>query len=150
MESAAAMPNFLVSKQRVSYLAHVSLPISAAQKCELLVTLGSGDSLFSQDLLKKVSGQVKENSISSSLSLAKLTRLKSLGRGKSSSSAGTVGSSQGTGSSGFSSPLDYGRAGPSSSYGKHSVSPSHRGGGKRSKDGRSMSPSAKSHRGFRS
>ena len=72
----------------------------------------------------------------------------SLSRGKSSSSSRTASSSRGASSSGFSSPLDYGRASPSSSYGKRSASPSHRGGGKRSKGGRGMSPSVKSHQGF--
>ena len=139
-ETAAAMSDFIVSKRRESYLGHVSLPISASQKRELLVTPGSGESLFVQDLVGKVSGQVKDDSfISSTLSLAKLARSQSLGRGKSSSSSRTAGSSQGAGSSGYSSPLDYSRAGPSSLYGKHSSSPSRHGDGKRGKGGRGVS-----------
>ena len=70
---AAAMSDFVVSKCKESHLAHVSIPISASQKREQLVSLGSDSSLFDQSLLERVSGQVKEDSfISSSLSLAKL------------------------------------------------------------------------------
>ena len=88
------------------------MPISASQKRAFLITLGSGDSLFDQELLEKVFGQVKEDSfISSTMSLAKLARSKSIGRGKSSSSSGLSGSSQGAVSSGYSSPLDCYRAG---------------------------------------
>ena len=83
-------------------MAHVSLPLSAPQKRELLVTPGSEASLFDQSLLEKVSGLVKKDSlISSSLSLAKLAFAKSGGRDKSSS----VGSAQGAGSSLYSSPM---------------------------------------------
>ena len=93
---AAAMSDFLVSKRRESYLAHVSLPISTSQKRELLVSPGSDMSLFDQELLEKVSGQLKGDSfISSSLSLAKLAGAKSGSKGKSSSSSSF---SQGTGS----------------------------------------------------
>ena len=106
-------------KRRETYLGYVSLPISTSQKRELPITPGSGESLFSQDLLKKVSGQVKEDSfISSTVSLAKLARCQSLGRGKSSSSSGTSGSSLRSGFSGYTSPLDYGRAVHSSSPGR--------------------------------
>ena len=74
------MSDFIVSKRRESYLGHASLPLSAAQKCELQVTLGSGTALFDQDLLEKACDQVKGDSfISSSLSLAKLARSQSLG-----------------------------------------------------------------------
>ena len=116
------MSHFLISKCGESYLNHVSLPISASQKCELLIT----PSLFSQGLLEKVSCQVKEDSfISSTMSLAKLAWPRPLGRGKSSSSSG---SSHGAGSSGYTSPLDYGRTGPSSSSDKRSASPGRDGG----------------------
>ena len=68
---AAGLSDYMVSKRRKSYLAHVSLPLSAPQKLQLLVTPGSESSLFDQSFLEKVSGQVKEGSfISSSLSLA--------------------------------------------------------------------------------
>ena len=83
---AAGLTNFTVSKRRESYLGHVSVPLSESQKRELLVTPGSETFLFAKSLLKKVSGQVKEDSlISSSLSLAKLA--KSGDRGRSSGSA---------------------------------------------------------------
>ena len=79
-----------------------------AQKKELLTSLGSGTDLFAQDLLEKVSGQVKENSfISSSLSLAKLAHSQSQGRGKSSTSSGAAGSSCAPGLSSYSSLLEY-------------------------------------------
>ena len=146
-ETAAAMSDFLVSKRRESYLNHVSLPISASQKRELPITLGSGDSLFDQDLLEKVSGQVKVDSfISSTMSLSKLASSKSIGRRKSSSSSSLSGSSQGAGSSGYSSPLDYNRAGPSSSHGKRSASPGRCGRGKQVRRGRGVSPSPKAKR----
>ena len=126
-ETTAAMFDFLFRSGESPILITFSLPISATQKRDLLVAPGSRDSLFSQDLLEMVSGQVKEDSfISSTMSLAKLAWSSSLGRGKSSSS-GSFSSSQGAGSSGCYSPLDYGRAGPSSSSSKRSASPSHGG-----------------------
>ena len=143
---AAAMSDFLVSKWRESYLAHVSLPISASKKRELLVSPGSGLSLFDQDLLEKVSGQVKEDTfISSSLSLAKLASDKCGGKGKASSSSG---SSQGVSSSRYPSPLEFPRVG-SSGYSKQSASPARGGGGKRGRGGRGVSPSPGSRKGFR-
>ena len=85
--TAAALSDFFVSKRQESFLGHASLPLSAAQKRELLNLPSSGSDLFDQSLLEKVSGQVKENSfISSSLSLAKLARLQLSGRGKYASS----------------------------------------------------------------
>ena len=148
-ETVAAMSDFLVSKRRELYRNHVSIPISASQKRELLITPGSGDSFFDQYLLEKVSGQVKEDSfISSTMSLAKLASSKSIGRGKSSSSSGLSGSSQGAGSSGYSSPLDYNRAGSSSSYGKKSASPGRGGGGKRGRGSKGVSHSPKAKKGF--
>ena len=61
-QTVSALSDFLVSKQRESYLGHASLPLSAAQKRELLISPGSGSYLFDQDLLEKVSGQVKADS----------------------------------------------------------------------------------------
>ena len=58
---AAGLTDFVVSKRRESFLAHVSLPLSEPQKRELLATPGSDTSLFDQSLLEKVSGQVKED-----------------------------------------------------------------------------------------
>ena len=60
------MTDFLVAKRRESFLAHVSVPLSAPQKRELQVSSGSGDFLFNQELLEKTTGQVKEDSIISS------------------------------------------------------------------------------------
>ena len=76
-----------MTKRHESYLAHVSLRLSALQKRELLATPGPVMSLFGQSLLEKVSCQVKEDSfISSSLSLAMLAKSGSLDR----SSGGAV------------------------------------------------------------
>ena len=147
MRTAASLTDFLISKRREFYLGHASLPLSAAQKSDLLVTSGSDSTLFDQGLLEKVSSQVKEDSfISSSLSMANLARSQASSKGKSSSSSGAVGSSL-AGSSGYSSPLDYPRSGSTSS-GKRAASPSRGGGGKQSRDGRGVSPSPKSKRGF--
>ena len=94
-----------------------------------MVSPGSGMSLFDQELLEKVSGQVKEDTfISSSLSLAKLAGVKSGSKGKVSSSSSF---SQGAGSLRHASPLDFPRASPSG-YGKRSASPACCGGGERS------------------
>ena len=119
-----------------------------SQKRELLISPGSESSLFDQGVLEKVSGKVKEDSfILSSLSLAKLARSQSSGRGKHLSSSGAASSSF-VGPSGYSSPLDYLRS-DSASPGKRSASPNRGGTSKRSWGGRGMSPSPKSKRGFR-
>ena len=68
------MTDFLVAKRRESFLAHVSVPLPAPQKCELQVSSGSGDFLFDQELLEKTTGQVKEDSIISNVSLSHLAR----------------------------------------------------------------------------
>ena len=150
IEMAAAMSEFIVSKRRESYLNHVSLPISAFQKRELLITPGSGNYLFDQDLLEKVLGQVKEDAnMSSIISLAKLAGSTFIGRGRSSSSSGLSGSLQGAGSSDYFSPIDYNRASPSSSSGKRSASPGCGGGGKRGRGCKGVSPSPKAKKGFR-
>ena len=87
------MTDFLVSKCRESFLAHVSVPLSAPQKRELQVASGSGDFLFDQELLEKTSGQVKEDSIiSSNVSLSRLSR--SGFRGKRSASDASSSSSR--------------------------------------------------------
>ena len=137
---SAALTDFFVSKRRESYLGHVSLPLSAAQKHDLLITPGSDTTLFDKDLLEKVSSQVKEDSIiSSSLSMSKIVDSRSSGKGKSSASS--------VGSSGYSSPLDYPRYGSSS--GKSSASPGRSGHRKHFRGGRGRSPSPKSRQGFR-
>ena len=72
-QTAAALSDFLVLKRRESYLGHASVPLSTVQKRELLVTPGSSTVLPAQDLIEKLSGQVKEDSfISSSLSFPNL------------------------------------------------------------------------------
>ena len=58
--TAASLSDFIISKCWESYLGLASLPLSALQKQELLITPGSDSSLFDQGLLEKVSGQVKE------------------------------------------------------------------------------------------
>ena len=148
MQTASALSDFIVSKRHESYLGRASLPLSAAQKRELLISPGSGSDLFDQELIEKVSGQVKEDSfVSSSSSLAKLARSQSQGRGKSSMSSGAAGSSRAPGSSIYSSPLDYSRS-CSFSSGKRSSSPGRGGGGKRFKGGRGAASSPKSKWGF--
>ena len=138
---AAGLADFVVTKRRESYLAHVCLPISAPQKRELFVAPGSDMSLFDQSLLEKVSGQVEEDSISSFLSLAKLAKSGSRGR----SSAG--GAAQGAGSFRYSSPLEFSRPGPLG-YGKRSASPACGSGAKRGRGGRGVSPSPNARKGF--
>ena len=77
--SAAALADFLQSKWRESYVAHTTLPLSQAQKCELLVSPGSSSGIFDQSLLE-ISSQVKEDSfISSSLSMAKMIQSRPFG-----------------------------------------------------------------------
>ena len=56
--TSAELTDFIVSKRRESYLGHASLLLSAAQKCDLLITPGSDTTLFDQALLEEVSGQV--------------------------------------------------------------------------------------------
>ena len=58
-QTASALSDFVVSKRRESYLGHASLPLSTAQKRELLISPGFGSDLFDQELIEKVSGQVK-------------------------------------------------------------------------------------------
>ena len=139
---AAGLADFVVAKHHESYLAHVSLPLSALQKRELLVTPWSDMSLFDQSLLERVLGQVKEDSfISSSLSLAKLAKSGSRGR-----SSG--GAAQGAGSSCYSSPLKFSCPSPSG-YGKRSTSPARGNRAKRGCSGRGVSPSPNTRKGFR-
>ena len=146
--TAASLTDFLVSKHRESYREHASLPLSASQKHELLITQSSNSSLFDQGLLENLSSQVKKDSfISSSLSMAKLACSQTSSKGKYSSTSGAMGSSN-AGPSRYSSPLDYPRLGSTSS-GKCSASPSRGGGGKWSRGGRGVSLTPKSKRGFR-
>ena len=121
------MTDFIVSKRRESFLSHVSVPLSAPQKRELQVASGSGDFLFNQELLEKTSGQVKEDSIISSVSLSRLARAGF--RGKRSSA--DIPSS-------FSSPAETSRS--ESSFGKRSGSPARGSSAKRFRGGRGRTP----------
>ena len=131
--SAAALADFLQSKRRESYVAHATLPLSQAQKRELLVSPGSASGLFDQSLLEKISSQVKEDSfISSSLSMDKMAQSRPFGGGKSSSSlSGSSGSSSQAGPSGYQSPMFQ-----RSASNKCSASPGRGGGPKRFKGAR--------------
>ena len=144
--SAAALSDFLQSKRRKSYGAHATLPLSRAQKRELLVSPGSTSGLFDQSLLEKVSSQVKEDSfIFSSLPMAKMAQFRQFGRGKSSaSSSRSAGTSSQAGPSGYQYPLHQ-----RSASGRRTASPAKDGGSKHFKGSRSGAPSSKSKRGFR-
>ena len=133
----AGISDFITSKRRESYLAHASCPIAESVKCDLLVAPGSDNFLFNQPLLEKVVTTVKEDSIiSSTASLASLSRAASRGR------------SGASGSDRYSSPLDYSRPGPSG-YRKRSASPARGSFNKRGRKGRGMTPSSSRVKGFR-
>ena len=133
----AGISDFITSKRRESYLAHTSCPIAESVKRDLLVALGSDSFLFNQPLLEKVVTTVKEDSIiSSTASLASLSRAASRGR------------SGASGSDRYSSPLDYSRPGPSG-YRKRSASPERGAFHKRGCRGRGMTPSSSRGKGFR-
>ena len=101
-------------------------------KRELLVAPGIDNLLFNQPLLEKVVSMIKEDSlISSTASLASISKAASLGR------------SGASGSGKYASPLDFSR--PSTSgYRKRSASPA-----RGSNRGRGMTPSSNRGRGFR-
>ena len=133
---SAGVSDFITSKRRESYLAHTSCPIAESVKRDLLVAPGSGSFLFNQPLLEKVVTTVKEDSITSSTaSLASLSRAASRGR------------SRASGSSRYSSPLDFSRPGPSG-YRKCSVSPFRGSTHKCGRKGRGMLPSSGRGKGF--
>ena len=130
------MSEFVTAKRRESYLAHTSCPVGESVKRELLVAPGTDNLLFNQPLLEKVVTNVKEDSlISSTASLASISKAASRGR------------SGASGSGGFASPLDFSR--PSTSgYRKGSASPT-RGANKRARRGRGRTPSSSRSKGFR-
>ena len=138
--SAATLSDFLQSKG-----GKATLPLSRAQKRELLFSSCSASGLFDQSLLEKVSSQVKEDSvISSSLSMAKMAQSRPFVGGKSSSSSsGSAGASSQAGPSGYQSPLFQ-----RSASGKRSTSSGSGGGSKRFKEGRGKVASSKSIQGF--
>ena len=97
---------------------------------------GTDNLLFNQSLLEKVVSNIKEDSlISSTASLASISKAASRGR------------SGALGSGGSSFPLDFSR--PSTSgYRKRLASPT-RGGNKRARRGRGRTPSSSRSKGFR-
>ena len=133
---SSGVSEFATSKRRESYLAHASCPIAESVKRDLLVAPGTDSLLFNQPLLEKVVSTIKEDSlISSTASLASLSKAASRGR------SGSSGSGQ------YSSPLDFSRPG-TSGYRKRSASPS-RGSYKRGRRGRGRTPSSNRSKGFR-
>ena len=110
---AAGVTDFVSVKRRESYLVHASCPVAESVKRDLLVAPGTGSLLFDQQLLEKLVAQLKEDSlISSTASLASLSKSASRGRARSSSVER------------YSSPLEHSRPG-SSGYRKLSASPNH-------------------------
>ena len=102
-------------------------------KRELLVAPGTDSFLFDQPLLEKVVAQMKEDSlISSTASLANLSKAASRGR---------------SGSDRYSSPLDQSRPG-TSGYRKRSASPARSSFSKRGRRGRGMNPPSGKGKGF--
>ena len=133
---SSGMSEFVTSKRRESYLVHTSCPAGESVKRELLVAPGTDNLLFNQPLLEKVVSTIKEDSlISSTASLASISKAASRGR------------SGASGSGGYASPLDFSR--PSTSgYRKRSASPA-RGSSKRARRGRGRTPSSNRGKGFR-
>ena len=132
---SSGISEFVTSKRRESYLAHTSCPIGESVKRELLVALGTDNLLFNQPLVEKIVSTITEDSlISSTASLASISKAASRGR------------SGASGSGRYSSSLDF--SWPSSSgYRKRSASPS-RGSNKRARKGRGMIPSSNRGKGF--
>ena len=133
---AAGTSDFITSKRRESSLAHASCPIAESLRCYLLVAPGTASFLFDQLLLEKVVTAMKEDSlISSTASLASLSKAASRGRSGSS------------GSDRYSLPLDFPRAG-SSGFRKQSASPARGSYAKLGRRGRGMTPSSGKGKGF--
>ena len=134
---AAGISDFVTSKCRESYLARASCPIAESVKRDLLISTGMASFLFDQPLLEKVVTVMKEDSlISSTASLASLSKVASRGRSGSS------------GSDRYSSPLYFSRAGPSG-FRKRSASPARGSYAKHGRRGRGMTPSSGKGKGFR-
>ena len=84
---AAGISDFVASKRRESYLAHTSCPMAESVKRDLFISPGTSSFLFDQPLLEKVVTAMKEDSlISSTASLASLSKVASRGRSGSSGS----------------------------------------------------------------
>ena len=73
--------DFVSAKRCESYLAHAACPIAESVKQDLLVAPGTDSFLFDQLLHEKVVSHMKEDSlISSTVSLASLSKAASRGR----------------------------------------------------------------------
>ena len=134
---AAGVTDFISAKRRESYLAHASCSVAESVKRDLLAAPGSESLLFDPELLEKLVSQLKEDSlISSTASLASLSKLASRGRGRSASCDR------------YASPLEHSKPG-SSGYRKRSASPPRGFCSKRGRGSRGMTPSSGKGRGFR-
>ena len=133
----AGVTDFIASKRRELYLAHTACPIAESVKRDLLVAPGTDTFLFDQPLLEKVVSHMKEDSlISSTASLATLSKV---------ASRGLSGSS---GSNRYSSPLDHLHPG-TSGFRKRSASPVRGLFAKCGRRGRGMTPSSGRGKDFR-
>ena len=134
---AAGVTDFISSKCRESYLFHASCSVAESVKRDLLAAPGSDSLLFDPELLERLVSQLKEDSlISSTASLASLSKSAARGRGRSASSDR------------YASPLEHSRPGPSG-YRKRSTSTPRGFRSKRGRGGRGMAPSSGRGRGFR-
>ena len=125
------MTDFVFAKRRESYLAHAACLIAESVKWDLLVAPGTDSFLFDQPLLEKVVSNMKEDSlISSTASLALLSKAAS--RGCSGSSSADK----------YTSLLDHPQVG-SSGYCKWSASPVRGFASKRGRRGRGLTPSGR-------
>ena len=134
---AAGVTDFVSAKRRESYLADTACLIAESVKRDLLVAPGTDSFLFDQPLLEKVVSNMKEDSfISSTASVAVLSKAASHGRSGSS------------GADKYISPLDHPRA-DSSGYRKWSASPVRGFASKRGRRGMGLTPSSGWGKGFR-
>ena len=134
---AAGVTDFISSKRLESYLSHASCSVAESVKRDLLAASGSDSLLFDPELLERLVSQLKEDSlISSTASLASLSKSAARGRRRSASSDR------------YASPLEHSRPGPSG-YRKRSASPPRGFHSKRGRGGRGMAPSSGRGRGFR-
>ena len=134
---AAGVTDFISSKRLESYLSHALCSVAESVKRDLLAAPGSDSLLFDPELLERLVSQLKEDSlISSTASLASLSKSAACGRRRSASSDR------------YASPLEHSRPGLSG-YRKRSASPPRGFRSKRGCGGRGMAPSSGRGRGFR-
>ena len=131
MSITANVSELITTKRRESYLNHASFTVADSLKKDLLMTPGTGSSLFNGPLLLDAIASMKEDSLLSSTSA--LAAISKATRGKSQSSSR--------------SPLDFTCPG-TSGYRKQSASPP-RCGTKRGRGGRGVTPSSSKGKGFR-